>query len=124
MRIARGLISALLAMCLLGVGFPANAGVISTEAALSTPERARVLSVLQRGDVRTRLQNLGVKPEDVSARVAAMSDAEIAQVADRLDQLPAGGTGIIEAALIVFLVLLFTDIMGWTKIFPFTKSVK
>lgn len=124
MFFTRRVISAILAVCLLGVGFPANAGVISTEAALSTPDRARVLGVLQRADVRSQLQSLGVKPEDVSARVAAMSDAEIAQVADRLDQLPAGGTGIIEAALIVFLVLLFTDIMGWTKIFPFTKSVK
>jgi len=27
-------------------------------------------------------------------------------------------------ALIVFLVLLFTDIMGYTKIFPFTRSMK
>ena len=42
--------------------------------------------------------------------------------ADR-DALPAGGD-LIGAALIVFLVLLATDIMGYTKVFPFTRSVR
>jgi len=31
---------------------------------------------------------------------------------------------VLSVILIVFLVLLFTDIMGWTKIFPFTRSVQ
>ena len=124
MSFPRRVISAILVMCLLGVGFPANAGMISTDARPSTPEAARILSVLERADVRAQLQSLGVKPEDVSARLAALSDAEIAQVANQLEQLPAGGMSILGAAVLVFLVLLFTDIMGWTKIFPFTKSVK
>jgi hypothetical protein len=38
-----------------------------------------------------------------------------------MDALPAGGDAL-GVALIVFLVLLFTDIMGYTKIFPFTRS--
>ena len=122
----RRVISAILVMCLLGVGFPANAGMISTDAALSTPEGARVLSVLERADVRAQLQSLGVKPDDVSARLAALSNAELAQLADRLDQLPAGGDAlgaVLGAAVLIFLVLLFTDLMGWTKVFPFTKKV-
>ena len=123
MFFTRRVISAVLVMCLLGVGFPANAGMISTDAGLSTPGAARILSLLERADVRAELQSLGVRAEDVSARVAALSDAEIAQVADQIDQLPAGGMSILGAAVLVFLVLLFTDIMGWTKIFPFTKSV-
>jgi hypothetical protein len=42
-----------------------------------------------------------------------------------LDQLPAG-SGALEVvlivALIVFLTLLVTDIMGYTDIFPFVKK--
>ena len=123
----RRVISAILVICMLGVGFPANAAMISTGAAFATPERERVLSALERADVRAQLQSLGVKPADVDARVAAMSNAEIAQLAGELDQLPAGGDGLgalVSALLIIFLVLLFTDLMGWTKVFPFTKPIQ
>jgi hypothetical protein len=60
----------------------------------------------------------------VEARVAALSDEEAAQLAARLDELPAGGSDFLTIALIVFLVLLFTDIMGYTKVFPFTHPAK
>src|SRR5262245_52791672 len=108
----RRVTSAILVVCLLSVGFPANAGMISTDAAFSTPERERVLNALERADVRARLQSLGVQPADVAARVAALSNAEVAQLAGEIDQLPAGGDGVgavISALLIIFLVLLFTD---------------
>ena len=42
-----------------------------------------------------------------------------------IDPLPAGGDAlgvILGVALIVFLVLLITDIMGYTDIFPFVKK--
>jgi hypothetical protein len=68
---------------------------------------------------------MGVEPAEVEARLAALSPAELAQLSDRIDQLPAGqGTVgiIIGAALIVFLVLLITDIAGYTDIFPFVKK--
>jgi len=56
-------------------------------------------------------------------RVAAMTDEEAAQLAAQLDSLPAGGS-IVGAIVLVFLVLLITDILGFTKIFPFTRSVR
>jgi hypothetical protein len=56
--------------------------------------------------------------------VAALTDEEAAQLAGKLDRLPAGGDGIVGVLLIVFLVLLITDILGLTKIFPFTKPVR
>jgi hypothetical protein len=40
-----------------------------------------------------------------------------------MDKAPAGG-GIIGAIVLVFLVLLLTDILGFTKVFPFTRSVR
>jgi hypothetical protein len=56
-----------------------------------------------------------------------MTDEEAARLAARVDSLPAGGDGIgalVGAALLVFLVLLLTDILGFTHVFPFTKPIK
>jgi hypothetical protein len=61
----------------------------------------------------------------VQARVDSLTDQEVHSLAGKLDELPAGGDGlgtVLGIALIVFLVLLFTDIMGWTSVFPFTKK--
>ena len=44
------------------------------------------------------------------------------RLADQIDSAPAGG--IIGAILLVFFVLLVTDILGLTKVFPFTRSVR
>ncbi len=44
----------------------------------------------------------------------------------RIDQLPAGGDGlgvIVGAAVLIFPVLLITDVLGVTDIFPFVKKV-
>jgi hypothetical protein len=74
--------------------------------------------------MRERMQALGVSPQAARDRVDALNDEEVAALADRLDQLPAGGTDVLTVALIVFLVLLLTDILGYTKIFPFTKPAQ
>jgi hypothetical protein len=66
-----------------------------------------------------------VNAADAKARVAALNDAELAQLSSRIDSLPAGGdVGILGFVLVVFLVLLLTDILGFTHIFPFTKPIK
>jgi len=121
-RIFKRLISSLLIVCLAGLGLPAQAGILPTDAA--NPERSRVLSVLDREDVLTQLKAHGVSPADVKARVAAMTDDEVAQLAGQIDGLPAGGTDVLGFILVVFIILLITDILGFTHIFPFTKSVK
>ena len=56
--------------------------------------------------------------------ISASTDAEAAHIVSNIDELPAGGIGIIGAILIVFLVLLLTDILGYTKVFPFTKPMR
>jgi uncharacterized protein DUF6627 len=121
-RLFKRLLSSLLIVCLAGLGLPAHAGMLPTDAA--NPARARVLTVLERSDVQAQLQANGVSPADVKARVAAMSDDEVAQLAGQIDGLPAGGTDVLGFILVVFVILLITDILGFTHIFPFTKSVK
>lgn len=121
----RRFVASLLIVCLGAATLPAPAlaGIVSTEAALAGAQQERLAQLMDRTDVQSRLQALGVDPADARARVAALSDAEAAQLAAQLEELPAGGD-LIGAALIVFLVLLFTDVMGYTKVFPFTRSVR
>ena len=100
----------------------------SQAAMIATPsEHEGLLRILERADVQQQLQAHGVTLEQAKARVAALSDAEAAQLTAQIDSLPAGGDALgalITAALIVFLVLLLTDILGLTKVFPFTKPIK
>jgi uncharacterized protein DUF6627 len=123
MRSFKRLLSSLLIVCLAGLGLPVHAGMLSTEAALANADRAHVFSVLDRQEVRAGLEARGVGAADVKARVAAMTDDEVAQLADRIESLPAGGD-VLGILLTIFIVLLITDILGFTKIFPFTRSVR
>jgi hypothetical protein len=116
----RRLIASLLILSL-ATPLPLRAGMIATE---DLVDRERIAQVIDRAEVQAQLQAYGVSPAEVQARVAALTDAEAAELAARIDSLPAGGIGIIGAILIVFLVLLLTDILGYTKVFPFTKPMK
>jgi hypothetical protein len=111
----------------LGLPLPANAAMVPTDSAVTASVEDRVATLLERSDVRARLQTLGVSPSEVKARVAAMSDDEAAQIAGKLDNLPAGGDAagaIVGAAILVFIVLLITDILGLTHVFPFTRPIR
>ena len=118
-RAFKRFLSCLLIVCLAGLGLPAHAGMLPTDAG-----RAEIFSLLERAEVQAQLQALGVSASAVRARVAAMSDEEAAQLAAELDSLPAGGADVLGVILAVFIILLITDILGFTKVFPFTKSIK
>jgi hypothetical protein len=122
----RSVIASVLIVSLTGIGLPlpAHAGMVATDSVVASADRDRIAGFLDREDVRLQLQAQGVSPADVKARVAALTDEEAAQLAQRIDALPAGGADILGVILIVFLVLLLTDILGFTKIFPFTRPVR
>jgi hypothetical protein len=104
--------------------FSAHAGLVATDAVIKTGHHERIASLLDRADVQAQLQAHGVSPADVKARVAALTDEEAAQLASRIDSLPSGGNALIGAIVLIFLVLLITDILGYTKVFPFTRPVR
>lgn len=122
----RRLVSVLLIASLsaMGMPLPAQAGMVATDSAVAVVDRAQLASLLDRTEVRAQLEVLGVSVADAKARVAALGDAEAAQLAGQIDRLPAGGDALIGALVFVFLVLLVTDLLGLTKIFPFTRSVR
>lgn len=111
---------------------PAAARVVGTEevvraesAVSGTPvDRDALRTMLERDDVRRQLESLGVDPRAAHERVDALTDAEIERIAGQVGQLPAGGSSIIGVLFAVFVILLVTDILGLTKVFPFTRSVR
>jgi hypothetical protein len=125
-------ISVFLAVSILLLSFPyrpALAAIIGTETIIdlgrAQEARDHVNSILAREDVKAAFIAQGISPLEAKARVNALSNAEIINLADQIDQLPAGGSTfetVLIVAFIVFLVLLFTDIMGYTDIFPFVKK--
>jgi hypothetical protein len=118
----RRFIAVLLAITLV-VPLPARAAMLGTESALG-PDRERIAQILDRTDVQAQLQAFGVSGAEVKARAAALTEEEAAELAARLGELPAGGADVLGVVLIVFLVLLLTDILGYTKVFPFTRPAK
>jgi hypothetical protein len=130
-RQLRRSVAFLLAVVMLTVSMPlgaARAALVTTDQILAESEgatdRERVLAFLGRAEVREQIVALGVDPAEAMARVAALSDAQVREIAGQLDQLPAGQSAIgvvVGAILIIFLVLLVTDLLGLTDVFPFVN---
>jgi hypothetical protein len=112
-----------------GLPLPAHAALISSEQLLQNESaaRTRIRGFLARAEVRRQLAARGVDAADAQARVAALSDEQAQQLAARIDQLPAGGDGVGDVLgflLLIFVILLITDILGLTKVFPFTRPIR
>ncbi len=117
-----------LAFLCAGLPLPAQATLVGTDQVLHPADagaRVRIQQFLEREDVRQQLLARGVEPAQALARVAALTDREAADLARHVDQLPAGGSAdILGVLLTVFVVLLITDILGLTKVFPFTRPIR
>ena len=132
MRRAIKPISIFLIISLVCISMPygyASAAIIETEIAKDSIEgkqaRNYILSVLAREEVQAVLTAQGIDSHEAKRRLDSLTDAEVIRFAKAIKQLPAGRSAfgtIVAAALIVFLVLLITDIMGFTDVFPFVKK--
>lgn len=106
----------------------AKAQMIDTSAVVAAQQeeasRARVASFLNREDVKQVMVQHGVDAAEAQKRVASLSDAELAKISQAMDKLPAGGGGVgavIGAAVLIFVILLITDILGFTNVFSFVN---
>jgi hypothetical protein len=107
----------------------ARAALVPTDSIISgmtaDQDRQTVLNFLSRDDVATQFTAFGVNRDEAVARVSAMSNDELRQFANRIDQLPAGQDGFGLAILILvilFVALVITDLTGVTDVFPFIHS--
>lgn len=126
----RRIVAAVVATTVLGTSLPVLAQsepmppLVTTQEAIAPSVQQRVGDLLARAEVREALAARGVEAAQVEARVAALSDDEARLLADQLDRLPAGASDVLGILFAVFIILLITDILGLTKIFPFTRPVK
>jgi hypothetical protein len=120
--VASTVVCALALLLLLPVSSTAETrgGVISTSEALALERdgtaRATVDTYLEREDVAASLSKLGVDPEVAKIRAAALSPAELAVLAERIEDAPAGGD-VIAVLGVTFLVLLILELVGVIDIF-------
>lgn len=106
-----------------------SAEMISTDRVVEQTEvaeaRATVDSFMAREDVKSQMEGLGVDPDEAQARVNTLSEREAVDLAQRIDEAPAGQGvlgPVIGAAVLIFLVLLITDLLGFTSVFGFTNK--
>lgn len=121
-NLCRSALATLLATCLIaGAPTPLSAGLVSTSEALALESGGEAQAVvdawLERDDIAEELSNLGVDPEMARLRVAALSAAEVAEMADTIQNAPAGGNGVIAVLGVTFLVLLILELVGIIDIF-------
>jgi hypothetical protein len=122
MRIHRHSLVAVLAASLFASSLQsaAYAGVISTQQYLTSVDRdatrARIDAVLAREEVRSKLEQYGVDSAETDARLAALTDQELEQLAADLETMPAGGS-VLAVVGITFIVLLILELTGVIDIF-------
>lgn len=99
---------------------PAHAGMIDTQTAVAAADRdsqmARIGAVLDRAEVRDRLESMGVDRAAADARIAALGDLELARLADDLEHAPAGADALALVGA-VFVVLLILELTGVIDVF-------
>lgn len=104
---------------------PVRAAMIGTDQVLSAEatriNQDKIAGALSRPDVVAQLESFGVSKADAEARVAALSDDEVAGLANQVDSLPAGGS-VLGVIGFVVVLLIVTDLLGLTRVFPFTRT--
>ncbi|UTV30520.1 DUF6627 family protein [Photobacterium atrarenae] len=103
-----------------------QAAMITTGEAIQAQQRNidrdNLLSMLQKDELRAQLAAYGVDAQAAAERISHMTDAEIAMLNDHLDEMPAGESFLSVIGLIV-VVLVVTDLIGATDVFPFIRPV-
>ena len=117
-------VSILMALLMVMISAPVSsvfAAMVGTETLLvnqdTSDARDQVRSFLDRQDVQSELMARGIDPAEAKARVDSLSDAEVMQIAEKIDGLPAGGDfwgTFLFVVIIVFVTLLVLEIMGYT----------
>ena len=126
-RQIRRFISSITAFAMLSMmTMPAHAAMVSNQQVLQQAQHeysaSQLVSMLERDDIQQQMIAMGVNPAAAKARVANMTDMEIAQLNQQLDAMPAGA-GAVGIILFLFVLFVITDLLGATDIFPFVKNI-
>ena len=102
---------------------PLQAAMVGNETLMSKITRADLIESLDKAEVQNLLISKGVDPDAAKIRIQQMNDDELASLQQDFQQLPAGA-GALGTAAFIFVVLIITDMIGATDIFPFVKKVE
>ncbi len=83
--------------------------------AQKTADLNKIRTFLETKLVRQRLENLGLSPDEIKARLSQLSDSQMHRIAQQLDGLRVGGDGlgiIIALLVIAILVVLLIQLSG------------
>ena len=111
--------------CFLGVVLlsPAHSAMVGTASlGEEIPGLAAELLAEKRTLLHQQLIEYGVTSDEAVERIDQLTSEEVITLSSSLEEAPAGG-GFLTVAAVVFLVLLATDILGYTDIFPFVINL-
>ena len=104
----------------------AQAEMLGTEAAIAKysayANRDVLLAEVRKQEIRDQIIALGVDPAEAEARLAVLSNEELASIITQMEN-DSAGAGIAETLLTVFVILLVTDFLCLTRIFKFTRCI-
>lgn len=102
---------------------PLQAAIVGNETLMTEITRADMIASLDEAKMQGLLVSAGVDPQAAILRIQQMNDDELLRLQQNFQQLPAGAGGLGTVAAI-FVILLITDMIGATDIFPFVKKVE
>ena len=123
MRRAKRLVCVVLAFSVFNLALQgvATAGIVSSSDIVAAEQvqldRNILKTWLAKQDVQQQLVTMGVDVSAAQARIDAMTDQEIQQMAAQMDEMPAGA-GFVETLVLAFLVLIVLEVTGVTDILP------
>jgi branched-subunit amino acid ABC-type transport system permease component len=105
----------------------AQAAIIANAQLIDQVQQANdknvLLQTINRVEVQQQLLSMGVTTTELENRVNQMTQQEIAQLNQQINELPAGGD-VLGIIVLIFIIFVITDVIGATDIFPFIHPVK
>lgn len=107
------------------IAIPAQAGMVGTASLSNSMQVTTGAEALaeQRHWIQTQLEANGVEPADAALRVSSLSDNQVQQIHQRIEEMPAGA-GALGAIVFIALVLVVTDLTGLTDVYPFIRPAQ
>ncbi len=104
----------------------ASAGVVPSNSVIAEQQklynRQQLMTLVDSDQVKQQLIAMGVDGSVAKQRIANMTDAELAQFQNRIQDLPAG-QGVVGVIVTVLLVIAVLDLLGVTDVYPFIRPV-
>ncbi|MCC6221212.1 MAG: PA2779 family protein [Deltaproteobacteria bacterium] len=104
-----------------------TASLLENDAKTKNTSLSNVQRFVDQSEVSAIFLSYGISPQEAKMRLSTLSDEELNYLASRINSIPAGGDGVgavVGAVVFIFVLLIITDIIGFTKVFPFTRSLR